>query len=236
MKQFLSISSKIRLFFFCFTLSLFIFTSCGKKWKKPTDVSFKFQLNNNSSAGLVKFTGGYYTLNRLKFTGDRKQGTHHIELDQTFSGNKQALLFQNPTSAGIKFNVPQGTYKNIELEVDIDGNQTGTSLEITGYYINSDDDTCSVIFDFSADDVLNIPASSSNGGTEIILVEDRPSSGTFIINPNYWFAAISHSSLDDASEDLIDNVKTIFINNHENTDIYNLIIGRVRDGNRLIFE
>ena len=93
-----------------------------------------------------------------------------------------------------------------------------------------------MIFDFSADDALKISAQSAIGGAEILLQEDKPTNATLIFNPNYWFAAISQSDLDSAVQSIIDGVSTIVISDDENADIYDIIVGRLEEGNKAIFD
>lgn len=221
--------------FLTLSVALLSVFSCGKKWKKPTDVSFKFQLNSNSNSGLVKFTGGFLILNKISFSGDRKQGQNHIELDQTFSSNLQVNLSQNTTGSGIKFDIPQGTYEKIEIKMETDCDQTGASLLIYGYYVNATNDTIALQFEFPADDAIKIQAKNSSGGNQIVLIEDQPSNPTVIMNPNYWFATVTQSELDSASQNIILGIPTIVINESDNSDIYELVVDRLKDGNEIIF-
>lgn len=221
--------------FLALSLAFFSLFSCGKKWKKPTDVSFKFQLNSNSNSGLVKFTSGFLTLNKISFNGDRKQGQNQIELDQTFSNNLQVNLSQNAIGSGIKFDIPQGTYDKMEIKMETDGDQTGTSLLIYGYYVNSINDTIALQFEFPADDAIKIQAKNSSGGNQIVLIEDQPSNPTVIMNPNYWFATVTQSELDSATQNIILGVPTIVINDNDNSDIYELIVDRLEEGNEIVF-
>ncbi len=217
------------------TIALFSIFSCGKKWKKPTETSFKFQLNSNSNSGLVKFTSGFLTLNKISFSGDRKQGQNQIDLDQTFSNNLQVNLAQSAINSGIRFDIPQGTYNKMEIKMETDGDQTGASLLILGYYINTINDTIALQFEFPADDAIQIQAKNSSGGDQIVLVENRPVYPTVILNPNYWFATVPQSILESASQTLVNSVPTILINDNDNSDIYNLIVNRLESGNEIVF-
>lgn len=217
------------------SIGIFSFSSCGKKWKKPTEVSFKFQLNSNSNSGLVKFTSGFLTLNKISFMGDRKQGQNHIDLNQSFNNNLQVNFSQTASSSGIIFDIPQGTYDKIEVQMGTDGDQTGTSLLIFGYYVNALNDTIALQFEFPADDAINIQAQNASGGNQIVLIEDQPSNPSVIMNPNYWFASVSQSMLDGATQNLILGVPTIVINDNDNSDIYELVADRLKDGNEIVF-
>ncbi len=214
---------------------VFFSTSCQKKWKKPTNVSFDFKLNPNTSNGPINFTSGNLSLSKISFKGERKQGTHEVALDQQYNGVMPIALAQNSIASGIQFDIPQGTYSQMEIKLETNTDQSGNSLLVNGAYIDSLNVSYNVRFKFSAPDVLTMVAiNSSGGGSGIVLVEDQPATATIIMNPNYWFAPLSKSMLDHAEHELVNGVKTIKIDNDENEDLYNLIVGRIKEGNSVI--
>jgi hypothetical protein len=224
--------SRYILLFTCLTV-LFNFSSCKKKWSKPTEVSFKFQLNSNSNSGLIKFSDAYIMLNKTTVTGDRKQSPGHIDLEQTT--NFPVSFSSSSPGAPIKFDIPQGTYNSITLKYETNTDQNGTSLQIKGIYTDSSGNPIPVLFIFSAGDNINIPAKNTSGGNDIVLVEGHPVSASIILNPNYWFASVSKSMMDNAELEDVGGVQTILITKDENDDLYGLIINRIKDGNQCVF-
>lgn len=218
-------------------LVVITFSSCEKKkWKKPTDVSFGFRLNSNSGNGLIKFSSGYFLLSRIDFSGDRNQGSSPVEFSKDYEPNSQIYFNPNVLSGSISFDIPQGTYTKIDMKVRTEEQQNNApTLIIYGTYINTISDTIAVRFEFTSGESFEIQGVNSSGGTEILLMEDKPSSTSIIFNPKYWFDVVPQSMLESATIVLESNIQTMIINESDNDDIYQLVVGRIKDGNELIF-
>ncbi len=218
-----------------FVLSIFM-VSCERKWKKPADVSFGFQLNSNSADGLVKFTSGYFLLDKIDFNGDRKQGSNNVSFSKDYDPNAQIYLNSTALSGGLTFDIPQGTYTRIDLKVSME-EQPGNapSLVVYGTYINTINDTIAVRFEFISGETFELQGQSTSGGAEIFLMEDKPSSTSIIFNPKYWFDVVPQSMLESATIVIESSVQTMIINDSSNSDIYELVIDRLSDGNQLMF-
>ncbi|MEW6468339.1 MAG: hypothetical protein AB1458_05405 [Bacteroidota bacterium] len=225
---------KSRPVYFLLALS-FLIASCEKKWKKPTDVSFGFQLNSNSGSGLIKFTSGYILLDRIDFDGERKQGSNNVDFSKDYDPNVQIDLSTINLSSGIAFDIPQGTYTRIDLNVRTEEQQNSMpNLVIYGTYINTINDTLAVQFEFNSGESFEITAQSSSGGNEIVLIEDQPSTTKIVFNPKYWFDVVPQSMLDSANITIVNGVQTIIVSENDNQDIYQLAADRIRDGNQVI--
>jgi len=218
-----------------FSFGILLSTSCQKKWKKPTGVVFNLQLGSNSASGPVNFTSGYMVLNKVSFTGERKQGVQHIALDQSYSGTNPVNFSGNATGIGINFDIPQGTYSQIDVNLETGTDTHGNSIQINGTFVDSLNHTYAVQFIFSAANSTTIRATNTSGGNEINLVADRPETATIIMNPSYWFAALSKSMMNKAEHETVGGVQTIQISNDENENLYSLIVNRIKDGNSVIF-
>lgn len=208
-------------------------TSCQKKWKKPTTASFNFQLSS-SSGSLTNFTSAYLNLNKISFNGVRSQGVQQISLDQQ-PGNMQVNYSQKASSTGIKFDIPQGTYSRISIDMVTSLDQKGNSLQVDGTYVDSLNKTFAVRFTFAASSVTSMLAVNSSGNNTVILVEGTPATATIVMNPTYWFSPISRKMMDSAEHEMINNVATIEISKDENESLYNLVVSRIKDGNSVIF-
>jgi hypothetical protein len=224
-------------YIFLFVAAVCIKSSCSKKWKKPTDVYFEFQLNSNSNIGLVKFSDGSINLSKVTFTGERSQDVKNIAEDQNFSDNQLIRFELNSTSAGIKFNIPQGTYSKMNIDFATNTNQTESSITINGTYINSvSNDTNAVQLQLLDNQTFNFSAKNSNGGNDMNLIEGHASTITMILNPNYWFGSITSTMLDTSIVDTSTSEHTIFINKNENSNLYNLIISRINESNEAVLK
>jgi hypothetical protein len=220
---------------FCFLGILVLFSSCGKKWKKPTDVAYLFQMNSNVSSSYVRINSGTIVLEELDFDGTRKQGENEISFDKKFENGQTITFTSSPSNSGISFDIPQGTYTEIRIRLKIKDFNSNNSLTLSGYYINTVNDTLPVLFDFAKSETIEIKAASANGSPEIVLMEDKPSGATVVLHPHYWFSTVTQNMLENADTTIINGIPSILVNENDNEDIYDLIIGRIRDGSEVLF-
>jgi hypothetical protein len=212
------------------------FTSCGKKWKKPTTVSYNLKLSENSSNGLVKFNSASIRVKNLIFSGERKQGQKHIEMKHIFDPLLYTSLTATQASTNIIFDIPQGTYTSIKMFLEIEGEagSANSSLALQGYYTKNNH-TIPVKFEFNSGQTFEMPARSSNGSEEIVLVEGTPVTSTLVFNPQYWFEIIPQSMLDNAQLSTNWGDTVMVISHYQNEDIYQLVIDRLAEGNEAVF-
>lgn len=226
-------------YFLLFVAVVFLKSSCSKKWKKPTNVYFEFQLNSNSNNGSVKFFEGSINLSKVTFTGERSQDVRNIAEDQNFSDNKLIRfdINSNSNSSGILFNIPQGTYSKMNIDLNANSSQTAPSIIIYGTYINSvSNDTNTVQLQLLDNQILNFFTKNSSGGNDMNLVEGHASTITMALNPNYWFGSITGTMLDTSIVDTTISEHTLFINKSANINLYNLIISRINESNEAVFK
>ena len=210
-------------------------SSCGKEWKKPTTVSFNFQLNANSSEGYVKFNECSVILTKLSFVGERNQGDKNVDFDQSF--DKQQFTFNQSTNNPIcSMDIPQGTYTKINIGFNSDIDLNGVSIQVKGTYIDSLGNSFPVVFRISAPETFLIRAVNTSAGTEINLVEGTPANVVIVLNPTYWFGTLSRIQLDEAAEELVEGEPTIVIDSDSDTDLYSMIAGRLNDGNEVVIK
>jgi hypothetical protein len=212
-----------------------LFSSCQKKWKKPADVSFNFRIKGSSTGDIIQFKNGYIVVSEIYFKGTRNQGNKTVSLEEDISGNKQMDFFENAPGSGIAFDIPQGTYTQIEIKLETTTDPKGNSLLVKGVYADSLNKPVPVQFSFSAADITSITATNPSGGNTILLVEDRPATAEILMNPAFWFAGVSKSMLNKAERESIGGVPTIVINNDENQSIYTMIVSRLKEGNEVVF-
>lgn len=209
--------------------------SCGKKWKEPTHISSIFLLSNPNS-GLVKIVSGNIVINELDFNGTRKQGTKNVSFVKNYDGGLTIPLVSSKTSSDILFDIPQGTYTEMNFKIKLKDFNNNPSITLNGTYINTLSVSVPLIFNLNADENIETAPRSSNGGTEIILIENKPAQVNIDLNPYYWFQTISQVLLENADLTDVGGVMTIIINKDNNEDIYNSVVGRIKDGNDSVFE
>lgn len=213
--------------------SLFMTQSCGKKWKKTTVCSFQFDITKGYGSNNLQFNTGYMILRKIKFTGDRKQGD-----DVDFSNDiyVQTDFATGNISAPVKYDIPQGTYKTIDLEVEVHDEGSVPSIQLNGTYINSVPDTIPVLFQFFSGETFKMQGTTQSGSNEIILIEGTPATTQITFNPVYWFGTVTKSMLDSATLTNISSVPTIVISNNDNQNIFNFVSDRIDESNKAIFK
>lgn len=225
---------KLYIFIAVFGIILFLY-SCGKKWKEPTDVTFNFKLNANSNNGLIKFTSCNLNLSELSFDGERKQGDKTIDFEKKYSG-LQINFSQTLSNTGIIFQIPQGAYTRINVGFSLDTILTEIAMQLNGLYFDLAGDTVPVQFKLSLMDAFEVQAINSDGGNEINLVAGRPAKATIVLNPSNWFANITQSELEQATQNIDSDETSISIDIENESNLYNLIINRISEGNEVVFE
>lgn len=225
-----------RVFLFLLAAVPLFTASCNKKWKEPAKVTFGFKLSANTSSGLIKFSSGYIMLSEIDFTGERRQGDNHIEFSKDYQPNAQVNLNPYTLSSGFTFDIPQGTYTSIDLKSRIDAQPNNMpSMVMFGTYVDSLNNVIAVRLELRSGEVFDMPGQNTSGGNEITLVEDKASTVSVNLNPQYWFDAVPESMLEDAEAVSENGITTMVISESENQDIYQLIAGRIKDGNSVIF-
>lgn len=213
--------------------SLFIIESCGKKWKETTDCSFKFDIAKEYGSNNMQFNAGYMILRKIKFTGDRKQGD-----DVDFSNDiyTQTDFSTGNISAAVKYDIPQGTYTSIDLEIEVHDEGSVPSIQLNGNYINSVTDTISVLFQFFSGETFKIQGKTQSGSSQIVLIEGTSSTAQITYDPVYWFGTVTKNMLDNAELTNISGVPTIVISNDENENIFDYVSDRIDESNKAIFK
>jgi len=224
-----------------FLAFLFTSSSCKKKkekekWKLPTDVSFKMDINRSAgSGGNLAFTGGTIILGSFTFDGKRSQADD-VYFSNTYSGLNIAFDPNNPVVA-LDFDIPQGTYSKITVSFQTDGKVGDDHIVVTGTYTHSVSGVTSPIrFEFEAEEFYTVISKDASGNSEIILDESVASTATITLDPVYWFQTISTNSLDNATLVSVSGVPTILITDANNEDIFDLVVDRVDDATDVVFD
>lgn len=215
--------------------SMIIFGSCGRKWKEPSPVGYSSIIKSNQAGSLINVTSGQLMLEEFDVEGNRSQGQNFIQLEKKFETGWPLALAISGSATGVSFDIPQGTYSEIRIRLRIKEFSSSTSATLFGTYINLVGDTLPVIFEFRDNETIEMRAKTISGSNEIVLVADNNSSATIIIDPHYWFSTITQTMLESADTTLINSIPGIMITESDNSDIYDLIIDRIKNGNDVVF-
>ena len=164
-----------------FCTFLFFAFSCGRKWKKSTVVSFQFEINKDTSTnGYLVFDSGYIIVGEIDFSGERKQGK---DVDIDYNIDSKADFATGLTIPLINMDIPQGTYKKIDIDIKVNKKDTEPTILLIGAYINDSTASVPLRFEFNSGITFEIEPKSKNGSNEIVLIEDIPAIAAIIFDP-----------------------------------------------------
>lgn len=213
--------------------------SCNKdkKWKLPTEVKFKMDINRSSCVGgNLTFTGGNIVIQSFSFDGQRDEGDDVYFMNDYPGGLNVNFDPNNPVSAW-DFDIPQGTYHKVTVSFQTYGDLDDDRIVLTGTYYNTSDlVTYPVRLEFEVDEFYSVVAASSSGSNTIVLDKDVPASASIKLNPVYWFQLVTPNDMDNATLTPVNSVPTIVISDSENTDIFDLVSDRIDEATQTTFD
>lgn len=222
------------------TLMLFVaamLTGCGKKWKKATPVAMDFQTVGFDQAGAVveglDFTTGHAKVTNMQVLGARKQ-SDDIDLEQSNSANIN-FNAENGTNA-FNFDIPQGTYTDLNLLMTVGNNNNDPSIMLDGTYTDPNGDVVVVQFDLRLQDVIRVQVKDSDNSNEVVLVADEKKTLNITLDFNYWFSSITPLMWYEADHVGVSSNSPIKIDENNNQSIYEVVKDRIPEGITAKFE
>jgi hypothetical protein len=154
------------------------------------------------------------------------------------STNTTSLDFSNGTvNPPVTFDIPQGTYTNIQMEFRADPADTASaSIRLVGQFVHGPNDTIPVYFEFDPSQVFTVQAETADGNHEITLVKDQPVTVQVTFDPVYWFDLVTYGQLQAANHVNVNNVPSIVIDAINNSGIYQSVAGRIRESTKVVFQ
>ena len=211
------------------TLSL---VSCGKKWKKTTQVTFNFLMTKDSihldDDDVLYFYEGSMIIGEMDFFGSREQGVP-VNFSNQLKTVPTANLADGTTTSSIRYDIPQGIYENINLSIKAVNKDTVSSIILNGVFYDRGDDNKNthVIFELDAEQIFNTKAIDKSGKNKIVLTEGTPAKCNITLNVNYWFATLTEKMFEKSDTYFVNGEETIIVSKEKNQDIYNLISQRI---------
>lgn len=194
--------------------------SCEKdELTKPVRVNFEFKLDRvPPTQGNVVFTAGSFDLQSITFTGDRDTGE-----DVTFMSDFETVVLADLATGfsdpAVSFDIPQGTYKSIQLLIDPD--DVAPDIVINGRYTPAGLGVpLPVEMHIEIGGALNLVAKTPEGNTEIVLRKDTPATVEVFLNPSAWFTGAITDLLTTADVQLVGTVPSVVISKNMNAAIY----------------
>ena len=212
------------------TALILCMVSCGRKWKKPTEVDFRFEvIKSASNLDYLEFNSGEISIDHFSFEGKRKQG-EDVVFENDLADN-YVDVDANTVAQPVQYDIPQGTYTDIKVNIRIKATATSDdAIVLNGTYFGDNDQIVTVIFRFGEDVNIATKAKPKDGGSNIVLVADQFKEVVITIDLTHWFNIISDAMLEGADYFEIDDSWTILIDEVHNNHLYELIISRLDEG------
>lgn len=211
-------------------------SSCEKdELTKPAEVYFQFKLDREAPGNeSLTFQQGTMDIQAISFTGDRQSG-EDITFVSDFGTVVHADLGTGNTDPVIKFDIPQGTYSEISLQVDPDN--ILPDLVVSGRYIPAlIGPPVPVQLEITMPAELRLIAKNPDGSPHIVINRDSKTTVEIFLNPSRWLTEIPLLSLETADLQNISGVPSILISQEFNQDLYSKLEGRIQSSAEAIFK
>lgn len=194
-----------------------ILVSCKKENLGPAGVDFQLKATSTSAtlqrsnAATIQWNSGTATPTSVKF--EAKKGT--MEVEYTSTANQQVNLFTVAQSTFGNVTLPDGTYNEIELKIQLNGSTSSPALELNGTY-NNGSTNIPVIFRVTTP--LLIKSEKNN-----VAIGSGAFTAVTELNLSTFTTGISQVTMNSASQ----TNGSIVISSTSNANIYNTIISNI---------
>ncbi|NOQ25464.1 MAG: hypothetical protein GQ564_08895 [Bacteroidales bacterium] len=230
-----------KVFFFVFSSFIIFALSCEKDdLTLPVQVDFEFTMDSFHSEGAKKantffeIDKGILNIQQIEFDGRRDQGEDYY-FTSGFDFLVQAQLHNKIMSQNISYDIPQGVYNRINLNLSIgDGSEDALCLE--GRFQKGSMQEVQIIFKYSFQEQIEIKAKNSIGNDQIVLSKDTQMKANIIFNVPNLFQLVNMNMIQNAEITIKDEKEVIEINKEKNIDIFNLLATRLDNSMRVVFD
>ncbi|MBL4862816.1 MAG: hypothetical protein JKY09_07365 [Crocinitomicaceae bacterium] len=221
---------------FLFILFVLVATGCKKnQLKKPTDVSFKMDINRNTSAnGKLVFTSGTILLASFDVEGEREEGDP-IAFTRSFSSGLLVNFSPDNSISEIQYDIPQGVYTSLDVNFSTFDDFGGNTIVVNGIYTNNASNDIPVRYEFLSSEYFSISGEDYSGSSSIVLDKDTPANTLIKLDPIHWFSIITTNMMENADLVNVGGIMTILINESVNDNIYDLIADRIDESTEAVF-
>lgn len=224
---------KTKLLFLIVVVAL---VGCKKnQLKTPTDVSFKMDINRNTSNdGKLVFHGGTILLAAFDVEGKRQEGDP-ISFSRSFP---QGLLINFDPNNGvpaIQYDIPQGVYTELTISFETFDDNGDNTIVVNGTYTNTLGTDIPVRFEFLSSEYFEITGEDGANSGLIVLDKDTPANAHIKLDPIYWFDILTTNQMENADLVNFGGTPTILINESDNDNLYDLLADRIDESTEAVF-
>lgn len=215
--------------------------SCEKdELKLPAEVKLAFDMKSFNLEEDVKASQqfyvdeAYFILSDFEFDGQREEGEDYF-FTRHFDEPLYAEMHTGLTNRDISFDIPQGVYSKIDLNM-IAGNETTPALSLRGRFQRGPLEDVPVLFEYSFREEIRVRGMNKEGNRQVVLRKDVPGTATVLLDAPFMFQFLNMGLLRNAELYMFEGEETIIINSEKNTDIFNLVATRLDKSIQVIFE
>ncbi|SHN07549.1 hypothetical protein SAMN04488057_10673 [Cyclobacterium lianum] len=183
----------------------------------------------------LEITEGFIQIRELELEmeGRDENGEFEKEHEVEFDEILKVTFDQFDESRDFFFNIPEGEYEEIELELDLIDYRSEPSIYLEGTYANNEGNPYQFVFEYYGDEIdfeVEIEAENDDDYFRI----DRVNNPLVLLelNSHLWFSNISKSEFEEAeSEEGI-----IRISNNSNRAMFSKIVSRIEASSEIEVE
>jgi len=224
--------------------SLILFTySCEKdELTEPTKVDLEFSMDSytgygqygSKSGSSFEINEGVMIIESIEFDGRRDEGEDYF-FTSDFSEPLITEMHNKYTNKDVSYDIPQGVYNRIELNFSIgDGNENALCLQ--GHYQRGPLDDVEIRFEYAFQEQIRIRAKNSMNNEQIVLKSNSDVKANVIFDAAHLFKIVSMNMINNAETTQVEGENIILINNENNIDIFNVLVTRLDNSIRVIFD
>jgi len=203
----------------------FLLSSCKNEFKETAPVHVSLKLTNPIISNSISISGGTARIGSFGILGERKQGDDVTFLN-SFSSETTADLTSGTINPLINFDLFQGTYSRLDVNMVMKPTGANGSIELLGEYNDGGEqgENKKFVFRYEQEIMLNWNLAISE---EINIVADQNTEVFIELDANYLFSGIPESHWYNSSSEEINGEEIIYITSQKNTAIYSILIGRI---------
>lgn len=231
---------KKTLFLSCI-ICIAVSTACEKnELKLPAEVQLAFDMNtfaleeNSKSGQQFSIDEAYLVLGSLEFDGEREQGEDYF-FTSNFDEPLQAEMHTGNSSRTVSFDIPQGVYNRIELNLSV-GTKSSHAIMLRGSFHKGPLEDVPVVFEYPFMEEIRVRAMNREGNRQVVLTKDVPGKATILLDAPFMFQLLNMGMLINAQQFSFEGEETIIINSEKNTDIFSVLATRLDKSVQVIFD
>jgi hypothetical protein len=202
-----------------------LLSSCKNEFKETAPVQVSLKLTNPINSNSISISGGTARIGSFGISGDRKQGDG-VSFLNNLSNETTADLSSGTINPIINFDLFQGTYTRLDINLGMNPTAENGSIELLGLYNEGleEGENKNFVFRYEPEMMLNWNLAISE---EINIVADQNTEVLIELDANYLFSGIPESLWHHSSYENINGEEIIYITSQKNTAIYTILIGRL---------